>query len=524
MNLLKATGTIGGLTLVSRIAGFARDLILARVLGAGLAADAFFVAQRMPNLFRRLFAEGAFSAAYVPMFAKRLHGEEGLPGAERFSQDVLSVFVPALLLFVGLFELVMPGFIWLMASGYADEPAKFDLTVELSRIAFPYLLFISIVALLTGILNSMSRFAAGAAAPILFNLTLVAGALTGAWLRGPDGSDATVARAMAVAISLSGLVQLIWLWFWVRRTGFRLTLRRPRLTPEVRQFGRIFLPATIGAGVYQLSILIETFFATRLPEGSMAYLNYADRLNQLPLGVIGIALGTAILPAISRQIATGDEAGAGRVQGQAVELAMLITLPAAIALGICAGPLVEALFVGGRFTLADARVTGGVLAALVCGLPAYVLAKVLTPGFFARGDTKTPVQIAAVVLGANVLLNIVVVARYGIVGLAGVTAACSWLNVALLYGILHRRAHFALGAVVRARLFRQAIASLLMAALLIVLRGWLAPLFAGSGTERLAGVIALCAPGLAVYLAAAWIMGATDKGEIMALFRRGKAA
>lgn len=524
MNLLKATGTIAVLTLVSRVAGFARDMILSRVLGAGMAADAFFVAFRLPNLFRRLFAEGAFSAAYVPMFSRRLHSTDGLAGAERFSQDVLSVFVPILVLFTAAFEILMPAFIWLMASGFTDEPEKFDLTVELSRISFPYLIFISIVSLLTGILNSMSRFAAGASAPILFNMTLVVGALLGAWLRGPTGPDEIVARIMAAAITLSGVVQAIWLWYWTRRAGFRLTMRRPRLTPEVKELGRIFFPATLGAGVYQVSILIETFFATRLPEGSMSYLNYADRLNQLPLGVIGIALGTAILPALSRQIASGDDAGATRVQGQAVELAMLLTLPAAVALAICAGPLVEAIFVGGRFTLADARVTGSVLAALVVGLPAYVLVKVLTPGFFARRDTRTPVKIAIIVLGVNIILNFIAVSRFGIVGLASVTAACSWLNTALLYSTLHRRGQFRIEPAVRSRLLRQLAATVLMAATLFALKGALSDLFAGSAGERLLGVVALCAPGMLVYLGAAWLLGATDKEEIMLLFRRRKPA
>ena len=522
MSLIRSTSVIGGLTLVSRIAGFARDMLLSRILGAGLAADAFFVAFRLPNLFRRLFAEGAFSAAYVPMFSQRLHGDGGLSEAERFSEDVLSVFVPILILFTAVFEIIMPGFVWLMAAGYRDEPGKFQLTVELTRIAFPYLFFISLVSLLTGVLNSMSRFAAGAAAPIFFNLTLISGALIGAWLRGPGGDDIVVARVMAVAITVSGIVQFAWLWFWTKRTGFKLQMRRPRLTPEVRELGRIFLPATFGAGIYQLSQFVDTFFATQLPQGSMAYLNYADRLNQMPLGVIGIALGTAILPALARHISTNDQEQAWRVQSNAIELAMLLTVPAAFALAICAGPLVSAFYVGGRFTAEDAAITAGVVAALVGGLPAYVLVKVLTPGFYARKDTKTPVKTAAIALAFNIVLNIVLIARFGILGLAVATAISSWLNTFMLYGILHRRGHYRINPGLWQRLFRQLLAALAMSGALLWLRPQLSDYYAGGVIERIAAIGALVAVGLIIYFGVAWAIGAVDKDRLQMLKRRRK--
>lgn len=495
-------------------------MLMSRILGAGMAADAFLVAFRLPNLFRRLFAEGAFSAAYVPMFSRKLHGEGGMSAAKHFSEEVLSVFVPVLLLFTALLEFAMPWVVWLMASGFADEPGKFGLTVELTRIAFPYLMLISLVSLLTGILNSMSRFAAGAAAPILFNLVLVGGALVGAELRGPGGDDRIVATSMAVAVSLSGLVQFVWLLWAVKRAGFSLRLRRPRLSPDVKELGRIILPATFGAGIYQLSQFIDTFFATQLPQGSLSYLNYADRLNQLPLGVIGIALGTAILPALSRFIGQQDEARAAQVQGTAIELAMLLTLPAAFALAICAEPLVTAFFVGGRFTLADAQVTASVLACLVVGLPAYVLLKVLTPGFYARKDTKTPVKTAAAVLVVNVGLNFLLIGRFGIVGLAIATAVSSWLNCLLLYVILRLRGHFRISGALGWRLARQLLAAAAMAAFLFWLRGLMAPFFAGSVGERLLGIGALVAGGMILYFAVAWLIGAFDRSMLQQLRRR----
>ena len=520
-NLVKATGVIGGLTLVSRFAGFARDILAARILGAGLAADAFLVAFRLPNLFRRLFAEGAFSAAYVPMFSRKLHGPGGQSAARAFSEDVLSVFVPVLLLFTALMEIAMPALVWAMANGYRDVPGKFELTVSLTRIAFPYLLLISLVSLLTGILNSMSKFAAGAAAPILFNLVLVGGLLLGAEMRSDPSDDITVARTYAAAISVSGLIQFVWLMWAVKRAGLTLRLRWPRLSPEVKELGRIIVPATFGAGIYQLSIFIDTFFATSLPQGSMAYLNFADRLNQLPLGVIGIALGTAILPTLARFIGTGDEARAASVQATAIEIAMLLTLPAAVALAICAGPLVTAFYVGGKFTLADADTTARVLACLVAGLPAYVLLKVLTPGFFARGDTKTPVKTAATVLGVNIVLNFILIGRFGIVGLALAGATAAWINCALLAVVLHRRDHFRVPGTLWLRLARQLGCALAMGAVLFWLRDAAAGLFAGSTGQRLMGVGALVGGGLAVYFALAWVTGAFDRDMLKQLRRRG---
>jgi putative peptidoglycan lipid II flippase len=524
MNIIRATSVIGGLTLVSRLFGFARDMLLSRILGAGLAADAFFVAFRMPNLFRRLFAEGAFSAAYVPMFSRRLQeGGSGLAAARRFSEDVLSVFLPVLLLFTALLEIAMPAIVWLMASGYAEVPGKFELTVELTRIAFPYLLLISLVSLFSGVLNSMSRFAAAAAAPILFNAVLIAGVIVGAALRGDSGDDTVVARVMAVAISVSGLVQFAWLLVAMQRAGVSLRLRLPRLTPDVKQLGRIILPATFGAGIYQLSQFIDTFFATSLPQGSLAYLNYADRLNQLPLGVIGIALGTAILPTLSRHIARQDDASAQSIQSTAIELAMVLTLPAAAGLAVCAQPLVTAFYVGGRFTPADAQTTASVLAWLVAGLPAYVLLKVLTPGFFARSDTRTPVKVAAGVLVINVLLNFLLIGRFGIAGLAMATAVTSWLNCFTLYAILARRGHFRLTGAVVGRLLRQLAATLLMGFVLVYLRGWLEPLFAAGTIRRIVGLAVLIGTGGLVYVAAAFLLGAINK-DLLAQLRRRRTA
>ena len=432
MSLVKNVGTIGGLTAISRVFGFARDMLLARVLGAGLAADAFQLAFTLPNTFRRLFAEGAFSVAFVPMYSRALHGDGGEDEANAFASDVLSVFVWVLLGFSALCMLVMPGIVWVLASEFEKVPGKFELTVTLSRLTFPYLGFISLMAMLSGVLNARSRFGPGALAPVLLNLFLIAAMGAGWYLRGSSGDDTIVATALAIGVGLAGLGQFLYLAWAARSAGVRLKVRAPRLTPEVKKLGMLIVPATFGAGIYQISQFVDTFFATSLPQGSLTLLKLADRLNQMPLGIVGIALGTAILPMLSRHIHTGEAAEAQRLQSQAFEMATLLTLPAAAALAICAPAFCTAFFVGGKFTAADGALMAQIVVALVAGLPAYVVVKILNPGYFAREDTRTPVWCALITLAVNITINLFVVSRFGIIGLAGATAVSATLNCLLL--------------------------------------------------------------------------------------------
>jgi putative peptidoglycan lipid II flippase len=514
MNLVKATGTIGGLTLVSRIAGFAREMLMSRIMGASAAADAFFVAFRLPNTFRRLFGEGAFSAGFVPLYAQRLHGENGEAEAKQFSEEVLAVFAPTLVLFTIFFEIIMGPFVFLI-SGYHAE--KLELATLLTRITFPYLILISLVSLFSGILNSLTRFTAAAFAPALLNLAMLA-----ALIFVPVGGR-TTAIALSAAVTLGGVLQLGLLLAACARAGIVLKMRRPRITPGVRQFVRVVIPATLGAGVYQISAFIDTFFLARLGTGSLSYFNYADRLNQLPLGVIGAAVGTAILPQVSRHVGAGDPTKAAHVQSQATELAMLLCIPAAIALSVTSGPLIAALFQGGRFTADDAAITAMTLAIIVMGLPAYVLVKVLTPGFYARQDTATPVKTAAVTLIANVGLNFALIPTFKIAGLAAAIAICSWLNCLMLYVILHRRGHFRIEGWLASRVIRQVLAGAAMAAVLWFIQGRLGGFFAGSAGHRLIGVAALVGAGMAVYFPLVWLIGGMGKEDIQALLRgRGR--
>ncbi len=521
MSLIKNVSTIGGLTAISRIFGFARDMLLGRVLGAGGVADAWQLAFQLPNIFRRLFAEGAFASAFVPLFNQRVGGKDGNDDAFRFANDVLAVLVPILLGFSGLALIAMPWVMGLFASdALAADGARFDLGVAMARIAFPYLAFMSLATLLAAILNSMSRFAAAAAAPIILNLCLVAALVGGAMLGEGEAAKHQTGLFLAVSVSLSGLLQFLWLWFWARKCGFHLKLRRPRLTPEVGALGRLILPAVLGAGVYQISRFIDLFFLSGLPDKSITFLAMADRLNQLPLGIIGIALGTAILPALSRYIAQSEDGEAFRLQSNAVELALLLTLPAAVALYVTGTAITRAFYTGGAYTAADSIATGSVVAMLVVGLPAYVLVKVLTPGFFARRDTKTPVYTAAISLTLNVVLNLLLVPRLGVEGLALAGSLAAWTNCAMLYAILTWKGHFHLTGQVAWRIARIVLASAAMGGVL----WWLVPLgtdwYVGGVLERITSIAGLVLAGMIVFFGLAIAFGVVNRATIGQLRRR----
>ncbi|WP_033074632.1 murein biosynthesis integral membrane protein MurJ [Sphingopyxis sp. MWB1] len=521
-SLVKSVGTIGGLTLVSRVFGFARDMLLSRILGAGGIADAWQLAFQLPNIFRRLFAEGAFAAAFVPLFNQRMTKEGDHSEARAFAEAVMAVLIPILIVFSALFLLIMPWVMGLFASDALEaDAATFDRAVLMARIAFPYLAFMSLATLFAAVLNSLSRFAAAAAAPILLNICLIAALLTGMVTgNGDEASKAATGLYLAIAVSASGLFQLGWLYYWVRKAGFSPRLRRPRLTAEVREMGVLILPAVFGAGVYQISRFIDLFFIATLPDKSITYLAMADRLNQLPLGIIGIALGTAILPALSRFIAQEDRDGAFRLQSNAVELAMLLTVPAAVALFVAGPAITSAFYVGGQYTRADGLATGAVVGGLVVGLPAYVLVKVLVPNFFARKDTRTPVVTAALSLILNIALNLLLIPRFGIVGLALAGSIAAWCNVALLYALLHRRGAFHLTTKVAGRIVRIGFAAAVMGACLWLVLPYGGDAFTGSIVERITALAALVATGAVTFFGCAFLFGVVNRDTLGQLRRR----
>jgi len=519
MSLLKNIGTIGGLTLVSRLFGFARDIMLARVLGAGGVADAWQLAFQLPNLFRRLFAEGAFASAFVPLFNRHMAEDES--AARRFAGEVLAVLLPILVVFGAVMMLAMPWVLWAFANEELRGDARtYALAVMMGRIAFPYLMFMSLATLVAAILNSLSRFAAAAAAPILLNICLLAALGWGALQPAGEATRAATGAYLAIAVSVSGLLQLLWLYWFMRRAGFRIPRLTPRLTARVKEMGVLIVPAVFGAGVYQISRFIDLAFIRGLPDGSLTYMAMADRWNQLPLGIIGIALGTAILPALSRYISRKEDDEAVRLQANAIELAMLLTLPCAAALFITGFAFVKAFMEGQAFTPEDARTTGMVTSALVVGLPAYVLVKVLTPNFFARADTRTPVYTAAASLVVTVAANLVLVPLIGVVGLALGGAIGAWVNIALLGAILARRGHFRLPARVLSRVGRIALATGVMGAALMVLMRLVTPWLDGALVMRLAAIGAILTVSLATYGGACVLFGVLDKATVERLMRR----
>jgi len=512
MNLLRAITTVGGYTMLSRVLGFARDILIAALLGAGAVADCFFVAFRFPNLFRRLFAEGAFAAAFVPLFSGELE-KNGRDAAKAFADAAFSVLALALVVFVAIMEIVMPFAMWVLAPGFDAVEGKMALATELSRIAFPYLLFISLVSLQSGVLNSLGKFAAAAAAPVLLNITLIVAMLVFA-----DGEE-TAGHVLSWGVFAAGVVQFAWLAYHCRREGMPVGFKRPRLTPEVRMLGRRILPVVFGASLYQINLLIGTILASLVSDGAVSFLYYADRVTQLPLGVVGVAVGTALLPALSRQLAAGDETAAHASQNRGLEFALLLTLPAAVALFVIAEPIIAVLFERGAFGPADTRATALALMAYSTGLPAYVLIRVLTPGFFAREDTKTPVKIAAVAMLANIVLNLAFMQVWGHVGIAAAGALSAWINAVMLGVTLRRRGQLALDARMSRRWPRIVAASLVMGAGLFGGAYWLAPWMAGGASARIAAMVALVAGGLVLFGLLAQMLGAAHWRDLKRLKR-----
>ena len=512
MALLRSIATVGGYTMISRLLGFARDILIAATLGAGPVADAFFVAFKLPNFFRRLFAEGAFNAAFVPLFTRHM-AEGGRDAARGFAEEVLSVFVVTLLFFVTALQVAMPWVMYGFAPGFADDPYRFGLAVQLAQVTFPYLMFISLVSQLGGVLNALGRFAAAAATPIILNLCLIAAIL------GLSPFVETPGHALAWGVAAAGAAQFVWLIVACHRAEFRLRLR-PRLTPRVRRLLYLMLPGVIGAGVVQINLLIDVVIASLLPRGSVSFLYYADRVNQLPLGVIGVAVGTALLPLLSRQLRAGDDAAAAGSMNRALEFALLLTLPAAAALMVMPDLVVSVLFERGAFGASETVATSAALAAYALGLPAYVLIKVLAPGFFAREDTATPVKVAAFCVAINLVLNLVLMGPLQHVGIALATAISAWVNAGLLAWMLSRRGHFAADARLRRAVPRTLLASAAMAGILWFAFDALAGIVAADPVRAAVVLAVLVALGLAVFAGAAVGFGAARLTDIKRLLDR----
>ncbi|WP_340116447.1 murein biosynthesis integral membrane protein MurJ [Pelagibius sp. 7325] len=514
MSLVRSVATVGGYTGVSRILGFVRDILIANVVGASPVADAFFAAFRLPNLFRRLFAEGAFNAAFVPLFARRLE-QEGEAAARRFAEEALSILVTALLVISAACMAGMPWFIYLIGSGFSQDPEKLALAIDLTRITFPYLLFMAVVALISGVLNSLYRFAAAAAAPILLNVIFIAAlvAVLPFFTEVPG-------HVMAWAVCVSGAAQLIFLVVAARRAGMVLRFPRPRLTPGVRRLMVLMVPGMLSAGALQINIFVGSSIAS-WQEGAFSFLYYADRVYQLPLGLIGIAIGVVLLPDLARKLRAGNENQALHSLNRGLEFALLLTLPATVALVVLAGPVIGGLFQHGRFGAQDAEATASALAAFAWGLPAFVLVKILQPAFYAREDTVTPFRYSVVSVLANIALSLFLFWQLRHVGIALATTLAAWLNAVLLALSLRRFGFCHLDERFRRRLPRILAASAGMGLALWGLRQVTDPWLSDTFVERASALGILVAVGMAVYGGLAFGIGAVSRSDLAGSLRRG---
>lgn len=504
MNLLRALATVSGMTLLSRILGFVRDFVIARAFGAGLATDAFFVAFKLPNLLRRMFAEGAFSQAFVPILGeyKNSRSEEDTRTLIDHVATVLSI---ALFFVTAIGVAAAPFLVWISAPGFAANPGKFELTVELTRITFPYILFMSLVALSGGILNSWSRFALPAFTPVLLNLSFIAMALLATPYFDPP------VLALGWAVFIGGALQLAIQVPALRRLRM---LPRPSLNwraawadPGVRRISLLMGPALIGVSVSQISLLINTIFASFLTTGSVSWLYYADRLMEFPSGMLGAALGTILLPSLSRAHAKGDTQEYSKLLDWGLRLTLLLAAPAALALAILAVPLISTLFFHGAFTADDVLRTREALVAYAVGLTGLILVKVLAPGFYARQNVRTPVKIALISLAATQAMNLAFIGWIGHAGLALSIGLAACLNAGMLYRGLRQLQIFQPQPGWPAFMFKLLLAMATMGGVLWAGMGAEQQWLSGSLLQRGVHLSWLVPLGASTYFATLWVLG-----------------
>ncbi len=513
ISLIAGFLTVGLWTLLSRVLGFVRDIMIASYLGAGPFAEAFLVAFSLPNMFRRFFAEGAFNMAFVPMFSKKLEADDS---AHDFAQDAFVGMAFILTIFTVIGIIAMPALVWLMASGFAEDE-RFALAVDYGRLAFPYILFISLAALLSGVLNATGRFVAAAAAPVLLNIIFVIAMLLGAF-RG-DGSESTIGTALAYAVPLAGIAQLALVWWAAKRAGFPLTLKRPRMTPELKRLAIIAAPAALAGGVVQINLLVGRQVASFF-DGAVAWLSYADRLYQLPLGVVGIAIGVVLLPDLSRRLSANDTDGGRDAFNRAVELSLALTIPAAVALLTIAVPLVSVLFERGAFTSDDTASTALAVMIYGLGLPAFVLQKSLQPLFFAREDTRSPFHYAVVAMIINAVIAVGLSYFIGYIAAAIATTLAGWAMVVMLWRGSRKMGEASqLDARFKTRIWRIILASALMGLILWTLSAAMLPFLLAPSIRYLALAI-LITVGIASYFSIGQMLRAFHLAEFKRALRR----
>lgn len=539
MSLFSKFATVGGATLFSRIFGFGREMMMASALGIGPVADAFNLAFRFPNLFRRLFAEGAFNAAFIPLFARRLE-EEGEAGARAFATEVFSTLFVVLSALTVVAMVFMPSLVsTIIAPGLAacvDDPAgaaarasggiscaeRFDITVAFSRIMFPYLACMSMMAMVSGILNAFRRFFAAAAAPTLLNFILI-GVL--AWCFWTGADETTIGFLMSWGVLVAGFAQLAMVTVAMRMAGFGVALRRPRWTEGLKRLLVLAGPAALIGGITQINLFVGQAIASYKP-GAVSILQYADRPYQLPLGMVGVAIGVVLLPELARSLKGGRLAEAQHTQNRSLEFALFLTVPAAVALYLIPEPIIRLIYERGAFDASTTAAVAAVLGLYALGLPAFVLIKVFSPGYFAREDTRTPMLITGASALANIALSLVLFSYFAERGIALATTLAGWLNALLLFEGLRRKGLWHLDGALVKRCLLVLLSAGLMGAALIGLTIWLEPwLRPGSDLfAQIAGVLMMVAVAMAVYFALALLTGAVDRSLVMKVVRRRRNA
>lgn len=513
MRLGRAMATVGGLTGVSRIFGFVRDILTAAILGAGPIADAFFVALKLPNFFRRVTAEGAFSVAFVPIYAENLE-REGQAKADIFASNAFAAMLLFLVPFTILAMVFMPYIIYVIAPGFGDDPLRFDAAVELSRVTFPYLLLMSLTALMGGVLNAHDRFAPFASAPILFNICLIAALLFATPVM------ETAGHAMAYGVLAAGMAQFLWLLYCIKSAKVRLRLKKPEFTPNIKKMFKLMGPGVIGAGVMHINLFVDLMIASLLASGSISYLYYADRLNQLPLGMVGIAVGTALLPMLSKAVSAGDKAKTQQLFNNALEICLLLALPAAIALLVMPETLIRTLFERGEFSAADTKIAAQVLMGYAIGLPAYICVKVFSTAYWSQQNTLSPVKISIVTTMLNIALSLALIKPFGVAGIALATGIMGWVQLALLYRGLNALKFFNFSKPFILSIVKIIISSILMGLVLLVLNNYLEAYIKTHEGMKIAGLIALVFIGMVSYAVFILLSGAVKPAELKKYFSK----
>ena len=522
MSLVKKFATVGGSTLVSRFFGFARETLMATALGTGPMADAFYAAFVFPNLFRRLFAEGAFNAAFVPLFAREIEAG-GTDAAKRFSEEVFGVLFTVLVLLTIGMELAMPLIVkTIIAPGFDTQSEKYAATYQMALVMFPYLMCMSLTAMLSGMLNSLHHFFAAAIAPVFLNLMMIAALGYSIWF----GSEArTTALYLSYAVLLAGILQMAVLYAGVRHAGMSLRFKRPRLTENVKRLLWLAFPAAVTGGVTQINQLIGQMIASS-KDGAISALQFADRLYQLPLGVVGIAVGVVLLPELSRALRSGRDVEANTIQNRSMEFVLFLTLPAAAAIWVLSDALIRVVFEHGAFTPAMTANVASTLAIYGIGLPGFVMIKSLTPGFFAREDTKTPMRFTMISVAINCAMAVTLFPYFSERGIATAATVSGWVTVVLLFTTLLRRGHWMWDKALGMRIVLLVVSSAIMAGVVhfaaILVSAYLQP--STPVLTQVPVLLGLIGISMVTYFTCAFAIGGADFGMISRSLRRGKGA